>query len=292
MVGWGFHWGRSKEQVPFQITAGWPKAQKERAQDVLGELGGKAVKLSRGWSWACGGARRLQGGKVIFNSLVMGRLWCSMNQKRLTGSREPSEEALVRSQTRDFLVVQAANPPSAGDRGLIPGVGTELPHAGGQVLLCATTRESPHATHTHTHTTSERGDLNWVRQREGLHISIRESLDLETDTTWRKERGEGGVRGFAGRFQPGFGECGTTDRNKKAGRRDVFFGKKIQVRCAELQVGCATECWGRKPRDGATLVSAQGTQIHPGSPWPCTELNPAPCLCLSSCVSQGKHWLE
>ena len=40
-------------------------------------------------------------------------------------------------------------------------------------------------------------------------------------------------------FSLALGESGTTDRNKKAGRRDVFFGKKIQVRCAELQVGCA-----------------------------------------------------
>ena len=44
--------------------------------------------------------------KVIFDSLGMGRLWCSMNQEKVNGSREPSEEALVRSQTRTSLVVQ------------------------------------------------------------------------------------------------------------------------------------------------------------------------------------------
>ena len=74
-----------------------------------------------------------------------------MNQEKVNGSSESSEEALVRSQTRDFPggpVV--ANPPSsAGDRGLIPGLGTKLPHAMRQVHLCATTRESPHATHTY-----------------------------------------------------------------------------------------------------------------------------------------------
>ena len=74
-----------------------------------------------------------------------------MNQEKVNGSREPSKEALVRSQTRDFPggPVVANPPPSAGHRGLIPGVGTKLPHAVGQVHLCATTRESPHATHTY-----------------------------------------------------------------------------------------------------------------------------------------------
>ena len=63
--------------------------------------------------------------KVIFDSLVMGRLWCSMNQEKVNGSREPSEEALVRSQTRDFPggPVVANLPASAGDVGSIPGLG-------------------------------------------------------------------------------------------------------------------------------------------------------------------------
>ena len=37
------------------------------------------------------------------------------------------------------------NPPSnAGDAGLIPGRGTKIPHAMGQLSLCATTREPAH----------------------------------------------------------------------------------------------------------------------------------------------------
>ena len=126
-----------------------------------------------------------------------------MNQEKVNGSREPSEEALVRSQIRDFPggPVVANPPPSAGDRGLIPGMGTKLPHAVGQVHLRATTRESPHATHT-KNKQKRRSELG-VRKGEDLCVfSSKNLLDLKTDTTWRKEEREGGVRGFAGRFQP------------------------------------------------------------------------------------------
>ena len=42
------------------------------------------------------------------------------------------------------LVVQWKNPPSnAGDAGLIPGWGTKIPHAKGQLSPHATTREKP-----------------------------------------------------------------------------------------------------------------------------------------------------
>ena len=37
------------------------------------------------------------------------------------------------------------NPPSnAGDVGSIPGRGTKIPHAAGQLSLCAATTEPPH----------------------------------------------------------------------------------------------------------------------------------------------------
>ena len=73
--------------------------------------------------------------KVIFDSLVMGRLWCSMNQEKVNGSREPSEEALVRSQIRDFPggPVVKNLPSNAGDTGFIPVWGTKIPQALGQL---------------------------------------------------------------------------------------------------------------------------------------------------------------
>ena len=39
-------------------------------------------------------------------------------------------------------------------------------------------------------------------------------------------------------FSLSLGESGTTDRNKKAGRRNGFCGKKIQVRRAESHPVC------------------------------------------------------
>ena len=127
-----------------------------------------------------------------------------MTQKKVNGSREASEEALVRSQTRDFPggPMVANPPPKAGDTGLTPGLGAKLPHAVGQVHLCATTRESL-MPHTHTKNKQKRRSELGVRKGEDLCIFSSENLlDLETDTTWRKEGREGGVRGFAGRFQP------------------------------------------------------------------------------------------
>ena len=41
------------------------------------------------------------------------------------------------------------------------------------------------------------------------------------------------------------------------------------------------------------LVSAQGVRRStPGSPWPCTELNPPPCLCLPAASAKGRYWQE
>ena len=34
-------------------------------------------------------------------------------------------------------------PPNAGDKGLIPNQGTNIPHAAGQLSLCTTAREKP-----------------------------------------------------------------------------------------------------------------------------------------------------
>ena len=50
------------------------------------------------------------------------------------------------------------NPPSnAEDTGSIPGWGTKVPHAMGQLSLCTTTRESPCATKTQCSQEKEKG---------------------------------------------------------------------------------------------------------------------------------------
>ena len=51
--------------------------------------------------------------------------------------------ALVRTLLMDFPggLVAKAPPSNAGDPGLIPGWGTKIPHASGQLNLCATTTE-------------------------------------------------------------------------------------------------------------------------------------------------------
>ena len=52
------------------------------------------------------------------------------------------------------------NPPSnAGDAGSIPGQGTKIPHAAGQLSLHAATKTRySQNTHTHTHTQTEKGE--------------------------------------------------------------------------------------------------------------------------------------
>ena len=56
-----------------------------------------------------------------------------------------SDDQKKKKKKRDFPggpVVK--NPPSsAGDAGLIPGWGTKIPHAAGQLSPCTTTREKP-----------------------------------------------------------------------------------------------------------------------------------------------------
>ena len=43
MVGWGFHWGRGKEQVPFQITG--RMTQGSEGESILGHPRGSGRRL-------------------------------------------------------------------------------------------------------------------------------------------------------------------------------------------------------------------------------------------------------
>ena len=56
---------------------------------------------------------------------------------------------MKKSQSRDFSgAAVVKNPPyKAGDVGSIPGQGTKIPHAAGQLSPCATTRERKPARH-------------------------------------------------------------------------------------------------------------------------------------------------
>ena len=190
MVGWGFHWGRGKEQVAFQITGrmtqgseggstGHPRGTGRRllSHEVWVSLwwGNKAAGWKKSslihWWWAgCGVA------------------WI---RKRLTEVGNPAKKLLLEARQGTSLVAQWL-------RIHLPVQGTEVwslvwvlnSHMPWGKYACVPQLEKAHMPHTHTKNKQKRRSELGVRKGEDLCIfSSKNLLDLKTDTTWRKEEG-------------------------------------------------------------------------------------------------------